>query len=140
MTRQVGGFRVSVDLQDFYSDERARSWVWVRDRDHAKRLRWLAAKLRRRWALQEPAALAVDGRLLHPRDPLALLQPDDTLRLIRFSPRYNLVLCRYRTIGKNTDPLYLPTSAIPVFTVFKDSTRDICVVCPTLLLDFLYRV
>lgn len=80
MTRPVDGFRICVDLQDFYSDDRARCWVWVRSRDHAKRLRWLTAKLRRRWSLQEPAALAIEGRLLHPSDPLALLQPYDTLR------------------------------------------------------------
>lgn len=76
----MDGFRVRVDLQDFFSDERARCWVWVRGRDRARHLRWLAAKLRRRWALQGPAALSLDGRLLHPRDPLALLQPFDTLR------------------------------------------------------------
>lgn len=88
----MDGFRVRVDLQDFYSDERAHCWTWVRGRDRAKRLRWLAANLRRRWALREPAALAANGRLLHPGDPLALLQPDDTLRLVRFSLLYNLVL------------------------------------------------
>lgn len=86
----MDGFRVSVDLHDFYSDERARCWVWVRSRDHAQRIRWLAAKLRRRWALQAPVALAIDGRLLHPRDPLALLQPYDTLRCVSFSSRYKL--------------------------------------------------
>lgn len=92
MAEHLDGFRVSVDLQDFYSDERACCWLWVRGRDHAKRLRWLAAKLRRRWALPALAALAVDGRLLHPRDPLALLQPNDTLKLVRFSTRNRLVL------------------------------------------------
>lgn len=78
----MDGFRVRVDLQDFYSDERARCWMWVRGRDRPRRLRWLMAKLRRRWALQVPAALTLDGHLLHPKDPLALLQPLDTLRSV----------------------------------------------------------
>ncbi|XP_028157498.1 uncharacterized protein LOC114350774 [Ostrinia furnacalis] len=74
-----GGFRVRVNLERFFSDERARVLLSVRG---ARRVRWLARRLRRLFPLPRRLALLSRGHLLPPDEPLALLQHDDPVEVI----------------------------------------------------------
>ncbi|XP_063822209.1 uncharacterized protein LOC135072182 [Ostrinia nubilalis] len=74
-----GGFRVRVNLERFFSDERARVLLSVRG---ARRVRWLARRLRALFPLPRRLALLSRGHLLPPDEPLALLQHDDPVEVI----------------------------------------------------------
>lgn len=68
-------FRVSVSLEQFFSDERARCFVSVGAR---RRVRWLRRRLRRLFALPGNLALVSQGHLLPPDEKISpLLRPDD---------------------------------------------------------------
>ncbi|KAG6462204.1 translation initiation factor IF-2 [Manduca sexta] len=75
-------YRVCVCLQRFFSDERARCYVWV---SSSRRVSWLARRLRRMFALPSSLALLSRGHLLPPDEPLALLAPDDPVQVVRIA-------------------------------------------------------
>lgn len=70
-------FRVRVNMQQYFSDERALALVMVRG---ARRVRWLARRLRALFALPPRVALLSAGHLLPPDEPLAVLRPDDLVQ------------------------------------------------------------
>ncbi|XP_075970023.1 uncharacterized protein LOC142972632 [Anticarsia gemmatalis] len=78
--RGGGRYRVSVRLERFFSDERARAFVCVRP---GRRVRWLARRLRALFpALPPRLALLNRGHLLPPAEPLAVLRRDDTVHVV----------------------------------------------------------
>ncbi|CAD0254797.1 unnamed protein product [Spodoptera exigua] len=72
-------FRISVCMRRVYSDHRARAYVSAAPR---RRTLWLQRRLRARFQLPRAFHLMCRGHLLHPREPLALLERDDLVEVI----------------------------------------------------------
>ncbi|XP_068629611.1 uncharacterized protein [Battus philenor] len=112
-------FRVSVILERYFSDERARAYVSVPRR---RPVRWLRQRLRALFGLRGAFCLCSRGHLLPPDEPLSLLQPDDPVQVIPLqhdtteldeinSSFANAEKCQYRvTISPNPSPELRPAS------------------------------
>ncbi|XP_022819887.1 uncharacterized protein LOC111351903 [Spodoptera litura] len=74
--------RISVCMRRVHCDHRARAYVSARPR---RRLHWLYRRLRARYQLPRAFHLLCRGHLLHPREPLALLERDDLVEVIPVS-------------------------------------------------------
>lgn len=72
-------FRIRVCMKRFYSDERARAYVCVSER---QRVRWLHRRLRRLFALPRAFRLLSQGHLLPRDEPLAVLDRDDLVESV----------------------------------------------------------
>ncbi|XP_061712728.1 uncharacterized protein LOC133521657 [Cydia pomonella] len=77
---EPGGFALSVDLST-YMGAQARCRVWVRRR--ARKVRWLASRVRRVAKLRGPLLLLAGDHLLPPSEPMKVLHRDDTVRVAR---------------------------------------------------------
>ncbi|XP_047988000.1 uncharacterized protein LOC125227735 [Leguminivora glycinivorella] len=75
---EPGGFALSVDLSA-YMGSQARCRVWVRRR--ARKVRWLASRVRKVAKLRGPLLLLAGDHLLPPSEPIKVLRPDDTVRV-----------------------------------------------------------
>ncbi|XP_063378656.1 uncharacterized protein LOC134665628 [Cydia fagiglandana] len=77
---EPGGFALSVDLSACMGAQ-ARCRVWVRRR--ARKVRWLASRVRRVAKIKGPLLLLAGDHLLPPGEPMKVLRHDDTVRVAR---------------------------------------------------------
>ncbi|XP_063620916.1 uncharacterized protein LOC134793280 [Cydia splendana] len=82
---EPGGFALSVDLSACMGPQ-ARCRVWVRRR--ARKVRWLASRVRRVAKIKGPLLLLAGDHLLPPSEPIKVLRHDDIVRVARVEHKW----------------------------------------------------
>ncbi|XP_063531810.1 uncharacterized protein LOC134742520 [Cydia strobilella] len=101
---EPGGFSLSVDLSACMGTQ-TRCRMWVRRR--ARKVRWLASRVRRVTKLKGPILLLAGDHLLPPSEPMKVVRPDDTVRVTRVEHKWQHAF----SIEDSDDEASMPTAS-----------------------------
>ncbi|XP_072943858.1 uncharacterized protein [Epargyreus clarus] len=80
--RTKEGVRVSVNLRHFFSDQRARAFMWA---PYGRCVQWLGRRVARVFGLPNDIALMSRGHMLPVIEPLLMLDRDDPVEVVNMS-------------------------------------------------------